>query len=220
MRTIWARFTSIAVYIRVFSQLGTYFARSARYRTLFDRGTFASNYRAASFWTQGMVSIQITDLTTNMYNLCSHTYACSLVWKGNFFNSRFSAQQLLNFPFKSNIPLEYCIIEVVFSELLSLPSPRYIEIFYFSLLLELCKLKPYAIPQVNSLLTQLTGEPTMNWSRSCLIISVSLLLTGPGTSNWNVFLSSGKYERRLFRSVSLNLCKWYERDYLCGYSRK
>ncbi len=56
----------------------------------------------------------------------------------------------MNFPYKSNIPLEYCVIEVIFAELLNLPAPRYIEIFYFSLLLELCKLKPNLIPQVKS----------------------------------------------------------------------
>lgn len=57
----------------------------------------------------------------------------------------------MNFPYKLNIPLEYCVIEVIFAELLNLPSPRFIEIFYWSLLLELCKLKPYTIPQVSVL---------------------------------------------------------------------
>lgn len=61
----------------------------------------------------------------------------------------FSAQQLMNFPYKLNIPLEYCVIEVIFAELLSLPAPRYIEVFYASLLLELCKLKPFTVPQVS-----------------------------------------------------------------------
>lgn len=54
----------------------------------------------------------------------------------------------MNFPYKLNIPLEYCVIEVIFAELMNLPSPKYIEIFYSSLLLELCKLKPFSIPQV------------------------------------------------------------------------
>jgi len=57
----------------------------------------------------------------------------------------------MNFPYKLNIPLEYCVIEVIFGELLNLPAPRYIEVFYSSLLLELCKLKSDIIPQVRYL---------------------------------------------------------------------
>lgn len=54
----------------------------------------------------------------------------------------------MNFPYKLNIPLEYCVIEVIFGELLNLPAPRYIEVFYASLLLELCRLKSDIVPQV------------------------------------------------------------------------
>ena len=63
-------------------------------------------------------------------------------------NYHFSASNLLLFPGKQRIPLEYMIVEVVFSELFGLPKTKFIEVYYGSLFLELCKLQPSTIPQV------------------------------------------------------------------------
>lgn len=62
-----------------------------------------------------------------------------------------SAAHLLNFPYKMKIPLEYCIVEVIFAEVFNLPTPRYLEVFYGSVLIELCKLQPSTMPQVSAI---------------------------------------------------------------------
>lgn len=72
-----------------------------------------------------------------------------------------SAAQLLNFPFKAKIPLDYCIVEVIFSELFRLPTPKHLEISYGSILIELCKLQPSTMPQV---IKELTFYFTLQWN--------------------------------------------------------
>ena len=62
--------------------------------------------------------------------------------------SYFSAAQLLSYPLKNKIPLEYMIVEVMFGELFRLPNPDFIELAYGSILIELCKLQPSTMPQV------------------------------------------------------------------------
>lgn len=65
------------------------------------------------------------------------------------------AAHLLNFPYKMKIPLDYCIVEVIFAELFNMPSPRYLEIMYGSVLIELCKLQPSTMPQVLAQATEI-----------------------------------------------------------------
>ncbi|XP_064474284.1 nuclear cap-binding protein subunit 1-like [Ornithodoros turicata] len=79
-------------------------------------------------------------------------------------NRKECAAQLLSFPAKHKIPLEYMIVEVIFAELFNLPTSRYIEICYGSLLLELCKLQPSTMPQVLAQAVELLYErlDTMN----------------------------------------------------------
>ncbi|EEB13531.1 Nuclear cap-binding protein subunit, putative [Pediculus humanus corporis] len=65
------------------------------------------------------------------------------------------AAHLLNFPYKSKIPLDYCIVEVIFGEIFHMPNPRYLEICYGSILIELCKLQPSTMPQVLAQATEI-----------------------------------------------------------------
>lgn len=78
------------------------------------------------------------------------------------------AAQLLNFPNKSKLPLEYMIVEVIFAELLNMPTPRYLEINYGSILIELCKLQPGQIPQVLAQLTEMLFDRIESMSVSAV----------------------------------------------------
>jgi len=51
---------------------------------------------------------------------------------------------------EEKIPLNYMIMEAVFAQMFTLPNPPQVEIFYHSLILELCKLQPSTMPIVVS----------------------------------------------------------------------
>lgn len=50
------------------------------------------------------------------------------------------------------------IVEVIFAELFHMPAPRYLEICYGSMLIELCKLQPSTMPQVRKVNEPLVFE--------------------------------------------------------------
>jgi len=68
------------------------------------------------------------------------------------------AAQLLSYPLKNKIPLEYIIVEVMFGQIFRLPNPQYLEIAYGSIMIELCKLQPSTMPQVLAQATELLYE--------------------------------------------------------------
>ncbi|KTG37452.1 hypothetical protein cypCar_00025158, partial [Cyprinus carpio] len=74
------------------------------------------------------------------------------------------AAQLLSYPGKNKIPLNYHIVEVIFGELFQLPGPPHIDVMYTALLIELCKLQPGSLPQVVSfILTENHANLLINW---------------------------------------------------------
>lgn len=77
------------------------------------------------------------------------------------------AAQLLSYPLKNKIPLEYMIVEVMFGEIFRLPNPEFIEIAYGSILIELCKLQPSTMPQVLAQATELLFERIDTMSVTC-----------------------------------------------------
>ena len=82
------------------------------------------------------------------------------------------AAQLLSYPLKTKIPLEYMIVEVMFGEILKLPNPEYLEICYGSVMIELCKLQPSTMPQVMAQATELLYERIDGMSVTCFDRSV------------------------------------------------
>jgi nuclear cap-binding protein subunit 1 len=67
-----------------------------------------------------------------------------------YLDRKLCATKLLQLSISNKIPLNYMIVEVIFAQLFSLPKAPHIELFYGSLLLELCKLQPNFMPQVVS----------------------------------------------------------------------
>ncbi|XP_026361958.1 nuclear cap-binding protein subunit 1 isoform X3 [Ursus americanus] len=65
------------------------------------------------------------------------------------------AAQLVSYPGKNKIPLNYHIVEVIFAELFRLPAPPHIDVMYTTLLIELCKLQPGSLPQVLAQATEM-----------------------------------------------------------------
>ncbi|OCT97738.1 hypothetical protein XELAEV_18009967mg [Xenopus laevis] len=86
------------------------------------------------------------------------------ILKSHWRERKTCAAQLLSYPEKNKIPLNYHIVEVIFGELFQLPSPPQIDVMYTTLLIELCKLQPGSLPQVLAQASEMlyTRLDTMN----------------------------------------------------------
>ncbi|KAG8004283.1 Nuclear cap-binding protein subunit 1, partial [Nibea albiflora] len=78
------------------------------------------------------------------------------------------AAQLLSYPGKNKIPLNYHIVEVIFGELFQLPCPPHIDVMYTTLLIELCKLQPGSLPQVLAQATEMLYMRLDTMNTTCI----------------------------------------------------
>ena len=85
-----------------------------------------------------------------------------------YLDRKLCANKLLRLNVTNKIPLNYMIVEVIFAQLFILPKPPHIELFYGSLLLELCRLQPNYMPQVLAQATELIFERLDYMKTSCI----------------------------------------------------
>ncbi|XP_074137927.1 nuclear cap-binding protein subunit 1 isoform X2 [Sminthopsis crassicaudata] len=78
------------------------------------------------------------------------------------------AAQLVSYPGKNKIPLNYHIVEVIFAELFQLPVPPHIDVMYTTLLIELCKLQPGSLPQVLAQATEMLYMRLDTMNTTCI----------------------------------------------------
>ncbi|XP_053284070.1 nuclear cap-binding protein subunit 1 isoform X2 [Pleuronectes platessa] len=78
------------------------------------------------------------------------------------------AAQLLSYPGKNKIPLNYHIVEVIFGELFQLPAPPHLDVMYTTLLIELCKLQPGSLPQVLAQATEMMYMRLDTMNTTCI----------------------------------------------------
>lgn len=106
-----------------------------------------------------------------------------------------SAAQLVDYHKKAVIPLNYMILEVIFSQLLRLPDPPIKPLFYGSLMLELCKSKN--MPQASKNFS-LNFYVLFRWINRSVPFSLEfvlpalkpllrLLFEALSSNNWHVF---------------------------------
>jgi nuclear cap-binding protein subunit 1 len=72
----------------------------------------------------------------------------------NYLNWRVCGRELLSYYRGESIPLEHCIVEVIFGQIFRLPEAPYMELFYGALLIELCRKSANKMPQVLAHATQ------------------------------------------------------------------
>lgn len=85
-----------------------------------------------------------------------------------YLDRKLCANKLINLSVMPKIPISYMIVEIILGQLFTLPKPAHIELFYGSLLLELCKLQPSLFPQVLAQATELLYERIDTMKTSCI----------------------------------------------------
>ena len=85
-----------------------------------------------------------------------------------FFNRKDCANQLLHCPVIQRYPIDYMIVEVIMGEMFRLPKSKHLEIFYGSLLIELCKSSSSSFPMVLAQAVVLIYERLTTMNGGCI----------------------------------------------------
>ncbi|KRX70508.1 Nuclear cap-binding protein subunit 1 [Trichinella sp. T6] len=80
---------------------------------------------------------------------------------------RGDAHLLVSFRKREEVSLDFLIVEVLFGKIFQLPKPRCAQIFYSSLLIELCHSWPNTIPQVVAQATQMICDNLDTMNMTC-----------------------------------------------------
>uniref|UniRef100_A0A915NSG8 Nuclear cap-binding protein subunit 1 n=1 Tax=Meloidogyne floridensis TaxID=298350 RepID=A0A915NSG8_9BILA len=86
----------------------------------------------------------------------------------NYTDRKSCADALLGYYRKEAIPLNYMITEVIFSQLFRLPKSPHCEIFYGSLLIELCRSQSNSMPQVLAMAAELLFQRVDSMQITCI----------------------------------------------------
>lgn len=78
------------------------------------------------------------------------------------------ALALLSIPGRDKVPISHMVVEVLFGELFRLPVPSYPEVFFTSILIELCKVQPGTVPQVLALASEMLFERLDTMNQTCV----------------------------------------------------
>ncbi|CAD5209171.1 unnamed protein product [Bursaphelenchus xylophilus] len=92
----------------------------------------------------------------------------SWIIDNNYLNFKLCANELLSYQKRDTVPINYVIIEVVFSQLFRLPNSPHLELFYGSLLLELCRAESSSMPQVLAQAAELLYQRCKYLHPACL----------------------------------------------------
>ena len=78
------------------------------------------------------------------------------------------AEVLLQYPNSQKVPHIYCIVECIFGHIFRLPQPPFLELFYSSLLIEICKKEASKAPVVLAQATELLYERLTSMHTACI----------------------------------------------------
>ncbi|KAI6222009.1 80 kDa nuclear cap-binding protein [Aphelenchoides besseyi] len=86
----------------------------------------------------------------------------------NHLNVRLCGKALLNYKKRDIVPLNYVIVEVIFSQLFRLPKTPHVELFYGAILIELCRVQAESMPRVLAQAAELLYQRSRSLHPVCM----------------------------------------------------